>query len=91
MQMANILRLEDARYQKLMSDRRKEALYAAQRQAISRALEKEGYRLYKLNGRPIFELSDPGKTRIHYQDGIWVCSDREIQQLINQAIAGVEQ
>lgn len=90
MQMANVLRLDTARYQKLQSDRRKEALYASQRQAISEALAVRGQKLYKLANRPIFELKDEGRTRIHYQDGIWVCANREVKELIDSAIAGVE-
>ena len=89
MQMANILRLDQTRYQKLQGDRRREALYASQRQAISKALAVRGQKLYKLANRPIFELKDEGKTRIHYQDGIWVCANREVKELIDSAIANI--
>lgn len=89
MQMANILRLSSDRYQKLQADRRKEALYASQRQAISNALSGRGYRLYKLNNRPIFELNDSRKTRIYYGDDLWQCETPKIQRLIDKAIANL--
>lgn len=86
---ANTLRLPSDRFQKLANDNRQEALYESQRQAISRALEPLGYRLFKLQGRPIFKIDD--HIKIHYGGGKWTSENQNIQWLINRAIAGVKQ
>jgi len=87
---ANVLRLSDDRWQKLASDNNSEARYHAEHAAISKALAQQGKQMLRRQSRPIYEIRGT-RTEIHYLEGGWWSADREIQVLINRAIAGVKQ
>ena len=80
------------RFLKLVADHQNEVLVTNQRKAIAQALEKAyGRKMFKLQGRPVYEVDNRTRTRIHYHNGKWFCPSAKIQKLINRAIAGVKQ
>ena len=83
------LKLSRDRWQKLTDDNKQEARYRTQHAAISKALAREGKQMLKRHSRPVFQVRGTD-IEVHYMQGDWSSTDREIQVLINRAIANLQ-